>query len=76
MSAQIILMSHVAFGLLGILAAMWIFVEVLNVTYRNKDRIRYMSMAVAVFVWASFLLGGYWYMTYYGGDRGIIKAGP
>ena len=55
---------------------MWIFVEVLNVTYRNKDRIRYMSMAVAVFVWASFLLGGYWYMTYYGDEMAIIKAGP
>lgn len=76
MSKEVILMLHPTFGVLAMLAAVWVFVDVLNVGEANRGRIKTMSALVAAFVWLSFLLGGYWYVTYYGADKAIIKAGP
>ncbi|MEQ8160334.1 MAG: hypothetical protein ABRQ33_04015, partial [Smithellaceae bacterium] len=33
------------------------------------------SSAVAILIVLAFLIGGYWYVVYYGADREIIKAG-
>jgi hypothetical protein len=76
MSAELLLVPHVTFGVLGILTGVWVFVELLNVSKSNKGRIKYASIAVAVFIWLSYVLGGYWYVTFYGADKAIIKAGP
>jgi hypothetical protein len=76
MSKEIILMLHPTFGVLGILAAVWIFVEVLNTSQQNLTRIKLASSVLATLMWLSFLIGGYWYVTYYGADKAIIKAGP
>ncbi len=69
-------MSHVAFGVLGILAGIWVFVEVLNVSEGNKGRIKKASIAVAVFMWLAYISAGYWYVNLYGADKAVIKAGP
>jgi len=76
MPVEGILISHAAFGRLGILVSIWVFVEALNVSNSNKGRIKYASIAVAVFIWLSYLLGGYWYVAFYGVSKAIIKAGP
>ncbi len=76
MAAEGIILAHAAFGVLGILAGIWLFVDILNVNENNKGRIKYMSIAVAVFILLAYLLGGYWYVAFYGDDRGIITAGP
>ena len=55
---QFIMMLHVLFGMLFIVAAVWLFVEVLNASEANKDRIRNMSLAVAIFMWLAYLIGG------------------
>jgi hypothetical protein len=68
-------MSHVAFGVLGILLAVAVFMDVLNVNEGNAERIKKLSLAVAVFIVLSYLIGGYWYVVFYGHDRDIIKAG-
>lgn len=60
---EIILWAHAVFGTLGVLAAVWLFVEVLNISETNKIRIRYSSVMTAVFMWLSFILAGYWYVT-------------
>jgi hypothetical protein len=73
---QVILMTHVLFGMLCIIASVWVFVDVLNANDANQGRIKTMSIAVAVFMWLTYLIGGYWYVVFYGGDKAIILKGP
>lgn len=73
---EIILMLHPTFGVLGVLAALWVFVEMLSIGTRNVQRVRYAALASSVFIWLSYLAGGYWYVVYYGADKAAIKAGP
>lgn len=76
MSKEIILMLHPTFGVLAMLAAVWVFVEVIHVGERNQARIKTASLVLAVLMWLSFLAGGYWYVTYFAADKAIILAGP
>lgn len=73
---EIILMSHVLFGMLCIIATVWLFVDVLNASDSNQARIRVLSLGVAITMWLSFLIAGYWYVVYYGADKAIILKGP
>lgn len=73
---EIILMLHPTFGVLGMLAAMWVFVDGLNVSTATLPRLRWASMAVAVLMWLSYVSGGYWYLSYYAADKAVILAGP
>ena len=72
---EVILMAHVLFGMLCILASVWVFVDVLNASDANIARIRLMSLGVAIFFWLSFLIGGYWYVVHYGADKAFILKG-
>jgi hypothetical protein len=73
---EIILMIHVLFGMLCIVATAWLFVDVLNAREANQARIKSMSMVVAITMWLSFLVAGYWYLVYYAPDKAIILKGP
>ena len=73
---EVILMTHVIFGMLCILAAVWVFVDVLNANEANQRRIRVLSVAVPVLMWLTFLVGGYWYVVFYGADKALILKGP
>jgi hypothetical protein len=73
---DIILMAHVFFGMLCILAALWVFVDVLNANENNLNRIKWISRAVAVSMWLAFIVGGYWYVVFYPADKAIILKGP
>ncbi len=71
-----LLLLHPIFGVLGVLAALWVFVDALNVTAAPPARrIHYAAQAVAGLIWLSFLVGGYGYVTYYAGDQKVIQAG-
>jgi hypothetical protein len=76
MNHPIILMAHVALGVLCLTAALWVFVETLNVTERNLPRIRRASLLVAVSMWLAYLVAGYWYILFYPQDKAIILKGP
>jgi len=69
-------MLHPTFGVLAMISAVWVFVETLNASDANIARLRSASVLVAVLVWLAYIVGGYWYVVYYGGDKAIIKAGP
>lgn len=73
---EVILMAHVLFGMLCIIAAVWLFVDVLNANEGNQGRIKTMSIAVAVFMWLAYLVGGYWYLVFYAADKAVILKGP
>lgn len=74
--SDIILLSHPIFGVLGIIAAVWVFVEALNASPANAARIRSMAYAVTVFMLLAWVLGGYWYVNFYAADKAVIQAGP
>lgn len=73
---ELVLLLHPTFGVLAILASVWVFVETLNAREANQGRIRLASMFVAAFLWLACVVAGYWYVVFYGGDKAIIKAGP
>ena len=75
MFVQGVMMLHVALGVIGIMFAVALFVDVLNVNEGNIERIKKLSLAVAVLIVLAYIIGGYWYVVYYGHDRDIIKAG-
>ncbi len=76
MSKEMILMLHPTFGVLAMIAAVWVFVEALNASDGNIARLRRVSVLATVLLWCAYIVGGYWYVIYYGGDKAIIKAGP
>jgi uncharacterized membrane protein YwaF len=69
-------MTHVLFGMLCIVMAVWVFVDVLHVSEANYNRIKIMTYGVTAVMWLSYLIAGYWYVTYYGADKAIILKGP
>jgi hypothetical protein len=73
---EFILMAHVFFGVLCLLASVWVFVDVLHASEANLTRIRKLSLGIAVAMWLAYLFAGYWYVTYYSVDKAIILKGP
>ncbi len=73
---DIILFAHPTFGVLGILAAVWVFVETLNASPANAARTRLAAFAVTIFIVLAWVLGGYWYVNYYAPEKAIILKGP
>jgi hypothetical protein len=74
--SDIILFAHPTFGVLGIMAAVWILVEALNASEANQGRIRVASYAVTICFIAAWILGGFWYVNYYYAEKAIILKGP
>ena len=70
------LLLHPTFGVLGMLATVWVFVEVLNASEDNVMRMRTLAKLSTVLIWLAYITGGYYYVLYYGADKAIIKAGP
>ena len=73
---EIVLLGHVLFGVGCIIAAVWVLVDVLNANEGNRIRIKWMSRAVAVFMWLAFAIGGFWYVADYSADKAVILKGP
>lgn len=76
MSNELILMLHPTFGVLAMIAAVWVFVETLNASEANSGRIRSAGLVAAILMWLAYIVGGYWYVLYYGADKTLINAGP
>jgi hypothetical protein len=78
---ELMTMPHVVFGVLGILFAVWVAVEAANSSEANRYRLKLASIGTTLFLWLSYLIGGWWYVVYYGAavinsDKSIILAGP
>ena len=74
--SDIILYAHPTFGVFGILAGVWVFVEALNASVANARRLWIASLACTLFITASWILGGYWYVNYYYAEKAAILKGP
>ena len=74
--SELILFLHVFFGMICLLASVWVFADVLNASVANERRIKKMSVLGAIAMWFSFEWGGFWYIAYYKSDRAIVLKGP
>jgi hypothetical protein len=74
--SDVILLGHATFGILGTLAALWVFVEALNARAENAARIRRGATAAAICMSLACVLGGYWYLHFYPAEKAIILGGP
>jgi hypothetical protein len=74
--SDIILLAHPAFGVLGILASVWVFVEALNASEANASRVRIAAFAVAGCIILAWAFGGYWFANFYPPEKAIILKGP
>jgi hypothetical protein len=75
-ASDAILLAHATFGVLGTMSAVWVFVETLNAQEQNLRRIRTAALAVAIFMMAAWIFGGYWYLHFYPAERAVILQGP
>jgi hypothetical protein len=73
---DVILFAHPIFGMLGVLASVWVFVEALNASEANRSRIRIAAFIVAGCFVAAWALGSYWRMAFYASEKAIILKGP
>ena len=73
---EVILMAHVFFGVLCLLASVWVFVDTLNASATNLTRIRKLCLGIAIAMWLAYLAAGYWYVVFYSADKAIILKGP
>src|SRR5579862_2725471 len=73
---DVLLLAHATLGVLGTLSAVWVFVEALDAREENAARTRRAAAAVAVFMTAAWIAGGYWYLHFYPAERALILKGP
>jgi hypothetical protein len=76
MDNNVLLLIHPALGGMATLAALWVFVDTLNVSETTVSRIKKVSILCAVLLWLTYIIGGYWYVVYYAPEKAIIKGGP
>ena len=74
--ADVLLLAHAALGVLGSIAAVWVFVEALNARPENAERTRIAAMLAAVSMIGAWICGGYWYVHFYPREKALILAGP
>ena len=73
---DVILFAHPIFGMLGVLASVWVFVDALNASEANRSRIRIAAFIVAGCLVVAWALGAYWRMAFYASEEAIILKGP
>jgi hypothetical protein len=74
--SEIILFAHPTFGVLGMIAAVWVFVEALNASEANRSRLKLAAYVTTACILLAWVLGGYWYVVYYPAEKAIILKGP
>ncbi len=68
---------HAGAGELGAVAFLWVFVELLKPSVRRVLRAKVAALVGVLAFFASWLVGGYYYVLYYGAEvKPVIKAGP
>ncbi len=76
MGRDILLLAHASFGVIGCLAALWVFVEALSARPENPARIRIAAFVAAASMAGAWICGGYWYVHFYPPEKALILKGP
>lgn len=76
MLKDIFLLVHPTFGVLGVLAALWVFVEALKVDEYALGRMKVASLVVAALMLLTWPTGGLWDSWFFEADMSVIEQGP
>ncbi len=76
MLKDLFILVHPTLGVLGVLAALWVFVEALKVNDDTLRRMKIASVTVAVLMLLTWPAGGVWDSLFYGADKAVIEKGP
>jgi hypothetical protein len=72
---EVLLFIHPTLGILGMLGALWVFVELLSPDAAALRRTRIASVLVAGAFVLTWLSGGIWDSAYYDADRAVMERG-
>ncbi|HEX8011483.1 MAG TPA: hypothetical protein VF814_11185 [Casimicrobiaceae bacterium] len=72
---EALLFVHPTFGVFGMLAALWVFVEAYRLDERRLSHMRLASVLVAVFFVLTWFSGGLWDAFFYDADREVMNKG-
>ena len=73
---NLLVTAHALTGILSILAYLLLFIELLNPIDKNIMRIKTFTLLGTILIFISWIIGGYYYVTYYGPDvKPLIKGG-
>lgn len=75
MLSNILILIHPALGMFAILCTVWLLLEAINATAQNQHRIQKVSLYVAILMFLTWIIGGYWYVVFYHTDKAIILQG-
>lgn len=70
-----LLLIHPTLGIFGLIAAMWVFVEVFNVDNNALRRMKIASLTAAVLILLTWPAGGVWDSFFYGADKAVLEQG-
>lgn len=75
MANEILILAHATAGSLSTIVSVWLLVELFHAKDSNFMRIKYLSVLVNIFIWLSFIIGGWYYVFDYSTiDKYIIKG--
>lgn len=72
---EAVLLLHPTLAMLSVISAIWVIVETINASPSNLNRIKKVSFLVAVFMFLTWVVAGYYYVTFYAPDKAIILKG-
>ncbi|OGA48917.1 MAG: hypothetical protein A3F74_18560 [Betaproteobacteria bacterium RIFCSPLOWO2_12_FULL_62_58] len=72
---EVFLFVHPAFGVLGVLAALWVYVEAYKLDEKRLRRMKVASLVVAGFMLLTWFSGGLWDSFFYEADRAVMEKG-
>jgi hypothetical protein len=72
---EVILLLHSTLAMLSVISAIWVIVETLNASPANINSIKNVSLIVAVLMFMTWLVAGYYYVNFYAPDKIVILNG-
>src|SRR3989344_3354306 len=67
---------HATFGEIAAFAFLWTLVELIEPSKKRIDRAKIAASIGVIFIFLSWIVGGYYYVNYYKDVKPIIKEGP
>lgn len=75
--ASTLIPLHVFLGEAGVVAFLWVFIEMLNPDKKRIERAQTAALLGVILLFAAWIIGGIYYVNIYGGDvKPAIKEGP
>ncbi|MEI8272337.1 MAG: hypothetical protein WCG08_06915 [Paludibacter sp.] len=72
---EAILLLHPTLAMLSVISAIWVIVETLNASPANLNRLKNAAKLVAILMFLTCLVAGYYYVNFYAPDKAIILKG-